>query len=300
MEEIKIEDKKWCVYMHINKINNKAYIGVTSRNPKDRWGNNGSGYRENQQIFHRAIQKYGWENFEHIIWKDNLSEEESKHIERLLIALFKTNCKRYNKPSYGYNCTDGGDGCTGYLHSEEIKEKIKNQKMGHIVPEETRHKISKSLKGKMSGNNHPMFGISPKERMDEETYILWKQHLSESNSGTNHPNYGKHLSEKTKKKISESHKNLSDESRKNMQNAQKKFPVLCLELNIVYCSTREVERQTSINHSDVKKVCEGKRQTAGGYRWKFIYDQQQNDGAIIMGAISLGLITEEDVIKQLK
>jgi hypothetical protein len=80
----------------------------------------------------------------------------------------------------------------------------------------------------------------------------------------------------------------------------KKFPVLCLELNIVYCSTREVERQTSINHSDVKKVCEGKRQTAGGYRWKFIYDQQQNDGSIIMGAISLGLITEEDVIKQLK
>lgn len=277
MGEIKTENKKWCVYIHTNKINNKVYIGVTSRKPEERWGSNGYGYRKEQPIFHKAIKKYGWDNFEHIIWADGLSEEEAKHAEVLLIALFKTNCKRYNRPSYGYNCTDGGDGGYGSFRSEETREKIRNKKIGHVVLEETRNKIRESLKGKMAGENHPMFGISPKERMDEETYVLWKKHLSESNSGENNPNYGKHHSAETRKKISEAHKNLSDESRKNMQNAQKKFPVLCIELNQVYCSTREAERQTGINHSDIKRVCEGKRKTAGGYRWCHMGEIQQND-----------------------
>ena len=142
MEEIKTEEKKWCVYIHTNKINNKAYIGITSRRLSERWGNNGRGYRKEQPIFHRAIKKYGWDNFEHVIWADELSEEEAKHIEVLLIALFKTNCKRYNRPSYGYNSTDGGEGWLGGHHSEETKEIMRDQKMGHIVSEETRHKRS--------------------------------------------------------------------------------------------------------------------------------------------------------------
>ena len=167
------------------------------------------------------LNKYGFKYMSQVELDVELSEEEAKHIEVLLIALFKTNCKRYNRPSYGYNSTDGGEGWLGGHHSEETKEIMRDQKMGHIVSEETRHKISQSLKGRITGENHPMYGVSPKERMDEATYILWKRHLSASNSGINNPNYGKHHSEETKKKISEAHKNLSDESRKNMQNAQR-------------------------------------------------------------------------------
>lgn len=94
----------YCVYIHRNIINNKAYIGITKYedNPNRRW-RNGEGYKGNQH-FYNAIQKYGWNNFEHVIWADKLSEEEAKKIEIMLIALFSTTI-----PNYGYNVSLGGE-----------------------------------------------------------------------------------------------------------------------------------------------------------------------------------------------
>ena len=46
-------ENKWQVYIHINKINNKKYVGITSeKDPNKRW-KNGLGYK--QQIFYKAI-----------------------------------------------------------------------------------------------------------------------------------------------------------------------------------------------------------------------------------------------------
>lgn len=39
--------------------------------------------------------------------------------------------------------------------------------------------------------------------------------------------------------------------------------------------------------------------TAGGYRWKYLYDQTRRNGEFVPGAISLGLITEEEALSQL-
>ena len=63
----------YIVYMHRNKINNKCYVGQTCQKPETRWGGQGQGYRQ-QPYFYRAIQKYGWDNFEHIILEDNIPE----------------------------------------------------------------------------------------------------------------------------------------------------------------------------------------------------------------------------------
>lgn len=65
--------KYWNVYVHINRINGKTYVGITSKDLIRRFGCQGQGYKG--QAFWGAIQKYGWENFDHITVKDNISKE---------------------------------------------------------------------------------------------------------------------------------------------------------------------------------------------------------------------------------
>ena len=58
--------KCWTVYKHTSP-SNKVYIGITAKEPKDRWMS-GYGYRKNDH-FNKAILKYGWRsNFIHF-WK---------------------------------------------------------------------------------------------------------------------------------------------------------------------------------------------------------------------------------------
>ena len=75
-----IVNNSFCVYVHTNKINNKKYVGQTCQKPESRWGNQGCGYK-GCLLFERAIQKYGWDNFEHIIL-ENYIESASKACAR--------------------------------------------------------------------------------------------------------------------------------------------------------------------------------------------------------------------------
>ena len=162
------EDRRWCVYMHINKINHKIYIGQTGQKPEYRW-NRGNGYKECTH-FYNAIQKYGWDGFEHIIFADRLTIDEANHMEELLIALYNT-----TNSDNGYNLQSGG----------------KN----NICSEETKEKMRISHKGLLVGEKNPMFG---RRYTDEERRIK-----SEQMSGPKNPNYGKSLTEERKQILRE-------------------------------------------------------------------------------------------------
>lgn len=78
----------YTVYKHTNKLNRKAYTGITRHNPQQRW-NDGKGYT-NHKIFNEAIQKYGWHNFRHEILATYLSESEAKQQELSFIKQYRT------------------------------------------------------------------------------------------------------------------------------------------------------------------------------------------------------------------
>lgn len=84
------------VYAHINNFNQKAYIGITKRDLNTRWGKNGSGYKA-QDKFYKAIQKYGWENFEHkVLASEIYAEEEALELETYYIEYYDSIENGYN------------------------------------------------------------------------------------------------------------------------------------------------------------------------------------------------------------
>ena len=93
---------------------------------------------------YRAIQKYGWENIEHIILFDGLSEADACEIEKSLIKKHRTNEKEF-----GYNIESGGQ-CSNL--AESTKQKLREAHTGKRASEETKGKMSASRKRFLSEN----------------------------------------------------------------------------------------------------------------------------------------------------
>lgn len=221
-------DKEYLVYLHINKINNKKYVGITSRTPAERWGKNGSKYSTSPK-FYAAINKYGWNNFEHKILETKLSKEEACLKEQYYIQKFNS-----LSPN-GYNLTTGGE-ITEV--SDEARKKISKSMMGnknglgHKCSEETRKKISDAQKGKTFTEEH-------------------KRHISEAKKG------------KSTSSCSEEKRQHIIASKKD------KKAVYCIETDTVYESIQECARQLGLRATLICKVCKGKAKTTGGYHFQY-------------------------------
>ena len=102
------EDRIWKVYLHTvpKEISgydwDKYYVGITKMKSTHRWGRNGNGYKT--QVFHRAIEKYGWDNIKHEVLFENLTQKEANKKEMELIEKLDS-----RNPKHGYNITFGGD-----------------------------------------------------------------------------------------------------------------------------------------------------------------------------------------------
>jgi hypothetical protein len=120
-----------------------------------------------------------------IFLKQNLTEEEAFKHEKYMISVFG---RKDLGTGILHNRTGGGEGVSGFIHSEETKRKQskahrgeKNHNYGKTFSEEHRKKLSESGKGRTHS---------------EET----KRKQSEAHRGKNHYLYGKTHSEETRKK----------------------------------------------------------------------------------------------------
>ena len=97
-------NKTWKIYVHRNLTNGKLYIGQTCEdNVKRRW-HGGANYRK-CPYFYNAIQKYGWDGFDHFVIIDDIkTQEEANVLEEFLIAKYDTTNREK-----GYNLQSGGD-----------------------------------------------------------------------------------------------------------------------------------------------------------------------------------------------
>ena len=121
------------IYKYTNKINGKIYIGQTKQTLYARAQRDGLGY-QSCTLFWRAIQKYGWENFEPTILEDNLTQKEANEREEYYISFYDST--NHDK---GYNLRLGGRNSS---LSEETKKKISDSHKGIRPSEESRKKMS--------------------------------------------------------------------------------------------------------------------------------------------------------------
>lgn len=148
---------KGIIYEFRNTINNKYYVGQTMY-PQHRYLDHKRAKGDN--IFDRAIRKYGFDNFEYKV----VNEYEASDVYELKDILNDAEIRQIElRDSYnnGYNMTIGGGGSAGYTASEETKQKQRDAKKDFVpwhkgktgvYSDVTLKQISESMKGKSPWN----------------------------------------------------------------------------------------------------------------------------------------------------
>ena len=292
----------YSVYCHTNKINNKKYIGITNQKPSRRWGKDGYGYHV-QLKFWRAIQKYGWDNFEHEILYKNLSSDDAEKLEIELIAKYDTTNNKF-----GYNVSIGG-GIT-LANRRKIKQfstdgKLLNIFESMLYVENTYGYSTSSICQVCNGNKISAYGYI--WRYIEDDFNLYSTELLNQEKAVNQYNKnGKYLH--TYNSISEAVEitsviKISDVCHKKRQSAGGyiwRFTDECngtydIEVNIqkirknrvcqidennnivgIYESLSDVEEKTSFPRRQISKCCRHQKDNYNGFRWEFYIGDKEN------------------------
>lgn len=110
------------IYKTTNLINNKIYIGLSTKSVEESTDYYGSG-----RVYIKSFNKYGKKYFKKEILESNiLSIERLEELEIFYISKFNSTDR-----SIGYNVSTGGSAHAGSKHSEETKALLSEKQSSH-------------------------------------------------------------------------------------------------------------------------------------------------------------------------
>jgi hypothetical protein len=190
-----VNPNRFYTYAYLREDRTPYYIGK------------GKGYRINSK--QRTI-KPPKDKSRIIKLKQDLTEEEAFKHEIYMISVFG---RKDLGTGILHNRTDGGDGCSGSVVSEETREKIRSALEGKLRSEETRAKISAAKKGKTcmphSEETRAKMSAAAKNRSEE-----YRAKISAAAKG-------RLFSEEPRAKLSAAAKNMSKEHRAKIGEGRK-------------------------------------------------------------------------------
>jgi len=220
------------IYQITNKLNGKFYVGKTIKSLSIRFYKHcyDAVKRNSRCYFHKAIRKYGKQNF--VIEEIEVCENDLGNREIFWISTLKPE----------YNQTLGGDGgILGYSHTEETKKLL-----------------SIKRKGKFVGEENPFYNQTHTEEQKEKWSKIRKGQSSPCGFA------GKSHKEESKSKTSKTLKNNPNVKRIKVfqYDIEGKF---LREFQSISDAAKFVET----NPSNIKYTCEGKFKHCKGYKWSY-------------------------------
>lgn len=232
-----------CIYLWVNLINNKKYVGQTQS-----FYNRMSQYKFGLFNTHMkyAIDKYGVDNFDIIILERDIPLNKLDEREQYWIDYYQSYLD-----DNGYNICRFAGTTRGRKHTDRSKSLMSKIAIERFSHEEERLKVR--------GENNGMYG---KQHSDE-----WKRNHSEwlknkwatnedyrkfwhdKMSGKNNYFYGKHL--------------CGDKNGR----ARK---VRCVELNKIYTTIKEAAKCSGTSRQNISHALNGHQSTAGGCHWEYV------------------------------
>lgn len=202
-----MEKRKSYVYKITCNITGEFYFGSSFRAKWPTYYGGGSKIKE-------RIRQYGKENFTKEILNEFDDRVEAHKKENEYIEQYKDDKNCLNiRLEHKFN-----------LYNYNSRRKISLSHKGKHLSESHKDLIRKSCVGINHGENHPMFGIKGNKHpnfgrhwtLNEES----RKHISEGMKGINK---GKHLSEETRKKLSQLNrgKHVPEETRLKISNSSK-------------------------------------------------------------------------------
>lgn len=186
-------DFRMLIYKITNDVNNKLYIGQTTKTLQERiQGHHNSMVSGVDTHLYRAIRKYGWDKFHFEIIATATTQEDLDYLEAMFI-------QKYDTISNGYNMAPGGS--QNVMTSPTVASKhAKTMRSADV-----RAKISASMKQSYADRGGPSG--------------LHRQHLSESRKALYASDKGQSVKEKFRAsfKLSPQHfKALNDAKNKSV------------------------------------------------------------------------------------
>ncbi len=199
------------VYLILNTVNNRAYVGK-ARDVSKRWKQHLNRLSSKSHT-NRELQEdyliYGEEFFTFQVMAERETEREAFLEERGLAT------ELYDLGINLYNCM-WALGVGGYSPSEETRQKLRDKMIGRVVSEETRKKIGDSKRG-LIGEKSPRYGKKHTEETKESLRnnpknksFLGRKHTEETKQKMRQAGLGRKKTEESIEKTAKANRNRVD------------------------------------------------------------------------------------------
>ena len=257
------QTRQCSIYCFTNKVNGKKYIGSTIQAPNIRY--NQHIYNTTHESAHQydyplyqAIRKYGLDNFTFdVIYQAEHTEEEIRLIEADYIHEFNT-----VSPN-GYNQTDNTEHPINAIESYKKMSETKREKAKCVAQCDENNNVLNIFRSiadcsELTGADEKKIGACC--RGERKTTDGYRFYWLDENDNLIIPEYKR-----------DAYKGAAGTTQMQSTNRQvAKIDKNTNEILAVYDSIALAARENNCDNSGISKVCNGKRNICGGFKWKYI------------------------------